>query len=135
MSLDGSKTAENLQAAFALESQSSCRSLYWADLAEGAGRGDIGMSLRATAETERGFALGSLDVLRRDEAAGGAALVGLRDALDAALSDEAARLADTYPGMARVARDEGFDEIAQWFEALAKAKHARAMARRLPGAD
>ena len=27
-----------------------------------------------------------------------------------------------YPGMARTAREEGFDEIADWFETLAKAK-------------
>ena len=27
-----------------------------------------------------------------------------------------------YPGMAKTARDEGFDEIADWFETLAKQK-------------
>ena len=27
-----------------------------------------------------------------------------------------------YPGMARTAREEGFDEIADWFETLAKAE-------------
>ena len=27
-----------------------------------------------------------------------------------------------YPGMARTAREEGFDEIADWFETLAKLK-------------
>ncbi|GIR69750.1 MAG: hypothetical protein CM15mP74_10010 [Halieaceae bacterium] len=30
-----------------------------------------------------------------------------------------------YPGMAKTARDEGFDEIADWFETLAKAERAR----------
>ena len=28
-----------------------------------------------------------------------------------------------YPGMAKTARDEGFDEIADWFETLAKAEN------------
>ena len=31
-----------------------------------------------------------------------------------------------YPGMAKTARDEGFDEIADWFETLAKAEKAHA---------
>ena len=31
-----------------------------------------------------------------------------------------------YPGMAKTARDEGFDEIADWFETLAKAERSRA---------
>jgi rubrerythrin len=29
-----------------------------------------------------------------------------------------------YPGMAKAARDEGFDEIADWFETLAKAERS-----------
>ena len=33
---------------------------------------------------------------------------------------------DMYPGMARTARDEGFDEIADWFETLAKAERSHA---------
>ena len=31
-----------------------------------------------------------------------------------------------YPGMAKTARDEGFDEIADWMETLAKAEHSHA---------
>jgi rubrerythrin len=31
-----------------------------------------------------------------------------------------------YPGMARDARDEGFDEIADWFDTLAKAERSHA---------
>jgi len=31
-----------------------------------------------------------------------------------------------YPGMARTAREEGFDEIADWFETLAKAEKSHA---------
>ena len=31
-----------------------------------------------------------------------------------------------YPGMAKPARDEGFDEIADWFETLAKAERSHA---------
>ena len=31
-----------------------------------------------------------------------------------------------YPSMARVAREEGFEEIAEWFETLAKAEKSHA---------
>ena len=31
-----------------------------------------------------------------------------------------------YPGMAKTARDEGFIEIADWFETLAKAEKSHA---------
>ncbi len=31
-----------------------------------------------------------------------------------------------YPGMAKVAREEGFEEIANWFETLAKAERSHA---------
>ena len=31
-----------------------------------------------------------------------------------------------YPGMAKQAREEGFDEIADWFETLAKAERSHA---------
>ena len=34
--------------------------------------------------------------------------------------------ADMYPGMAKTARDESFDEIADWFETLAKAERSHA---------
>ena len=31
-----------------------------------------------------------------------------------------------YPGMAKTAREEGFEEIADWFETLAKAEKSHA---------
>ncbi len=37
-----------------------------------------------------------------------------------------------YPGMAKSARDEGFDEIADWFETLAKAERSHATVSRKP---
>ncbi|MFL6548441.1 MAG: ferritin family protein, partial [Povalibacter sp.] len=33
---------------------------------------------------------------------------------------------DMYPGMAKAAREEGFSEIADWFETLAKAERSHA---------
>jgi len=46
--------------------------------------------------------------------------------LKAAVAGETHEYTDMYPGMAKTARDEGFDEIADWFETLAKAERSHA---------
>ena len=48
------------------------------------------------------------------------------DNLKAAIAGETHEYTDMYPGMARTAREEGFDEIADWFETLAKAEKTHA---------
>ncbi|MEJ2123501.1 MAG: rubrerythrin family protein, partial [Alphaproteobacteria bacterium] len=48
------------------------------------------------------------------------------DNLKAAVAGETHEYTDMYPGMARTAREEGFDEIADWFETLAKAERSHA---------
>ena len=58
-----------------------------------------------------------------------------RDNLKAAVAGETHEYTDMYPGMAKQARDEGFGEIADWFETLAKAErsHAGKFQRALEG--
>ena len=46
--------------------------------------------------------------------------------LETAIAGETHEYTDMYPGMAKSARDEGFDEIADWFETLAKAERSHA---------
>ena len=46
--------------------------------------------------------------------------------LESAVAGETHEYTDMYPGMAKTARDEGFDEIADWFETLAKAERSHA---------
>ena len=55
--------------------------------------------------------------------------------LKASIAGETHEYTDMYPGMAKTARDEGFDEIADWFETLAKAErsHANKFQRTLDG--
>ena len=48
------------------------------------------------------------------------------DNLAAAIAGETHEYTDMYPGMAKSAREEGFDEIADWFETLAKAERSHA---------
>ena len=52
------------------------------------------------------------------------------DNLKAAVAGETHEYTDMYPGMASTARDEGFDEIADWFETLAKAERSTPIASR-----
>ena len=51
---------------------------------------------------------------------------GTDDNLKAAIAGETHEYTDMYPGMAKTARDEGFDEIADWFETLGKAERSHA---------
>jgi len=127
MGLKGSKTEQNLKAAFARESQASRRYLYFANKADIEGQNDIAMLFRSTAEGETGHAHGHLEFLEQvGDPATGLPFGSTRDNLRAAVAGETHEYADMYPGMARTARDEGFDEIADWFETLAKAERSHA---------
>jgi rubrerythrin len=120
--LKGSKTEKNLKEAFAGESQANRRSLYFAQKADVEGYNDVAAVFRSTAEGETGRALGHLEFLEEvgDPATGEP--IGPTDKnLKAAIAGETREYTDMYPGMARVAREEGFDAIADWFETLAKA--------------
>ena len=46
--------------------------------------------------------------------------------LQAAIEGETYEYTQMYPGMAKTAREEGFDELAEWFETLAKAEKSHA---------
>ena len=125
--LKGSKTHENLKSAFAGESQANRRYLYFAKQADVEGRPDIAGLFRDTAEGETGHAHGHLDYLKRvGDPATGLPIGDSKLNLKAAVAGETHEYTDMYPGMARTARDENFDEIADWFETLAKAEKSHA---------
>ncbi len=136
MQLKGSKTEDNLKAAFAGESQANRRYLYFAQKADVEGHNDVSALFRSTAEGETGHAFGHLEFLEESgDPATGAPIGPTEDNLKAAVAGETHEYTDMYPGMARVAREEGFDEIADWFETLAKAEksHAGKFQRALDG--
>ena len=125
--LKGSKTETNLKAAFAGESQANRRYLYFANKADIEGQNDIAALFRSTAEGETGHAHGHLEYLETvGDPATGLPIGSSRQNLQAAVAGETHEYTDMYPGMARTARDEGFDEIADWFETLAKAERSHA---------
>jgi rubrerythrin len=125
--LKGTKTHENLKHAFAGESQANRRYLYFADKADVEGYPEIAGNFRDTAEGETGHAHGHMDYLKPagDPATGlpfGSTDLNLKSAIEG----ETYEYTQMYPGFARTAREEGFGEIADWFETLARAEKSHA---------
>ena len=127
MSLEGTQTHENLKAAFAGESQANRRYLYFAKVADVEGYPDIAGNFRDTAEGETGHAHGHLDYMKSTgDPATGLPIGETAENLAAAVAGETHEYTEMYPGMAKTAREEGFEEVADWFETLAKAEKAHA---------
>ena len=127
MSLKGTKTEENLKAAFAGESQANRRYLYFAQKADIEGYNDVATVFRSTAEGETGHAHGHLDYMQSTgDPATGLPIGETAENLAAAVAGETHEYTEMYPGMAKTAREEGFEEVADWFETLAKAEKAHA---------
>ena len=127
MPLKDSKTEQNLKDAFAGESQANRRYLYFASKADIEGYNDVSAVFRSTAEGETGHAHGHLEYLEQcGDPATGLPIGETADNLKAAIAGETYEYTDMYPGMAKDAREEGFDEVADWFETLAKAERSHA---------
>jgi rubrerythrin len=125
--LKGTKTHENLKEAFAGESQANRRYLYFAQKADVEGYPDVSALFRSVAEGETGHAFGHFDFLASagdpvtDQPVG-----ATDDNLRSAIHGETYEYTEMYPGFARTARDEGFTEIGEWLETLARAEKSHA---------
>lgn len=125
--LRGSKTEQNLKEAFAGESQANRRYLYFAAKADVEGYNDVSAVFRSTAEGETGHAHGHLEYLEAvGDPATGLPIGSTPENLESAIAGETYEYTDMYPGMAKTAREEGFEEVADWFETLAKAERSHA---------
>src|SRR5580765_6328373 len=125
--LKGSKTHTNLKEAFAGESQANRRYLYFAKVADVEGQPDVAGLFRDTAEGETGHAHGHLDYLKRvGDPATGEPIGDTVKNLKASIAGETYEYTQMYPGFAKTAREEGFEEIAEWFETLARAERSHA---------
>ena len=126
-SLKGTQTHANLKEAFAGDSQANRRYLWMAKVADVEGYPEIAGNFRDTAEGETGHAHGHLDYLRKvGDPATGLPIGDTEANLAAAVAGETHEYTDMYPGFAKTAREEGFDEVADWFETLAKAEKSHA---------
>jgi len=125
--LSGSKTLENLKHAFASESQANRRYLYFARRADIEGYPDAGGLFRDTSEAETAHAFGHLDFIKEvGDPVTGKPIGNTAKNLEAAVAGETYEYTEMYPGFAKTARDEGFVEIAEWFETLARAEKSHA---------
>lgn len=125
--LKGTKTHDNLKEAFAGESQANRRYLYFAKVADIEGYPEVAGLFKDTADGETGHAHGHLDELKKvGDPATDKPIGDTRKNLASAVAGETHEYETMYPGMAKTARDEGFDDIAEWFETLAKAEKSHA---------
>ena len=115
-----SVTIKNLEAAFAGESMAHIKYMYFAKICRAAGDIDSAKVFEETAAQEVQHAFGHLDLLYPADQMSPA------KALDMAIAGETYEYTEMYPGMARAARDEKFDSIAEWVETLAKAERSHA---------
>lgn len=117
--LAGSKTEENLKAAFAGESQANRRYLAFAQAARAAGSDDIAAVFEESAADETLHAHAHLAYL------GG--IGASQDNLKAALEGETYEKENMYPDFIATAEQEGFQEIAQYLKSVAgdEGRHAK----------
>ncbi len=122
-----SETLQNLKQAFAGEAQANRRYMYFAARADIEGKNDLAALFRSTAEGETGHAHGHMDFLSQvGDPVTDCPIGSSEENLISAIHGETHEYTDMYPHMARKAREEGFDEIADWFETLAKAERSHA---------
>jgi rubrerythrin len=125
--LKNSKTHANLKEAFAGESQANRRYLYFAQNADIEGYPDVAALFRSVAEGETGHAFGHFDFLAEvGDPVTDVPVGATTDNLKSAIEGETYEYTEMYPGFAKTARDEGLDQIAEWFETLARAEKSHA---------
>jgi rubrerythrin len=125
--LKGTQSLENLKAAFAGEAQANRRYLYFSRQADIEGYPDIGGLFRDTGEAETGHAFGHLDFLKEvGDPVTGVPIGTTEENLRSGIEGETYEYTEMYPGFAKTAREEGFEDLADWFETLAKAERSHA---------
>ena len=112
MELKGSKTERNLREAFAGETQARSKYDYFASVAKKEGYEQIAAIFQATANNEKEHAKMWFKAL--------SGIGTTAENLASAAAGENYEWTEMYPQFAREAREEGFEEIARLFEAVAK---------------
>jgi len=125
--LKGTKTEKNILTAFAGESQARNRYTYFASRAKNDGYVQISLAFEETANQEKEHAKRLFKLLEGGEteisAAFPAGVIGsTADNLKASAEGEHYEQTTMYPGFAKVAEEEGFNEIADIFRRIAVAE-------------
>ena len=116
--LKGTKTEQNLKTAFAGESQARVKYEYYASQAKKDGYEQMSEIFTETSGNEKEHAKLWFKFLH-----GGAVPSTVQNLKDAA-SGEHYEYSDMYPEFAKIAREEGFEEIALAFEGVSKVEEA-----------
>ena len=110
--LKGSKTWKNLEAAFAGEAQAFTKYLYYASKAKKDGYEQIGAFFEETAENEKEHGKIWFKILHDG------AVPDTTENLKDGIAGEDYETMEMYKKFAEVAREEGFEDIAQKFEGV-----------------
>lgn len=126
-SIKGSKTEVNLLTSFAGESQARNRYTYFASVAKNEGYPQISAIFEETADNEKEHAKRMFKFLEGGmveiKASYPAGKIGTTEEnLAEAAAGEHEEQADIYPGFAKIAREEGFEKVAEMYEAIAVAE-------------
>lgn len=123
--LEDSQTFENLKRAFFEEASLAYRYKFFATIAEFEGLEKLGVLFREMAEGGSMNVHGCLDFLRiaRDPSSD-IPLGGTQKNLESIRQTEIEHSSELYPEMARIAREEGFTDVASWFDTLEKLKRS-----------
>lgn len=113
MELKGSKTEQNLMTAFAGESQARNKYTYFASKAKKDGYQQIAAIFEETANNEKEHAKIWFKLLE------GGSIKSTIENLEAAANGENYEWTDMYAEFAKIAKEEGFDDIAKLFEGVA----------------
>lgn len=126
-SLRGSETERLLREEFARMSMERSRYLHFASKADMEGQTDAAALFRAAAEGTGTGARGCLEFLEESGDPETRMPFGrASECLKSAIAGETREWMEAAPALERAARREGFDEIADWVEMLAKARRLRA---------
>ena len=125
--LAGTETHANLLAAFARESETNRRYLWFAQQADIEGRPAAAAVFRSLAESETGHAHGHLEFLADvADPTSGLPIGDTDDNLHASIAAETFEHSEMYPSYAETARAEGFVQIADWLDTVAAAEKLHA---------
>ena len=127
MGLRGTQTEKNILTAFAGESQARNRYTYFASQAKKDGYAQISDIFTETADQEKEHAKRLFKLLEGGEVEVQAAfpagvIANTSENLKGSAAGENHEWTDMYPSFAKVARDEGFDDIAAIFDSIAVAE-------------
>lgn len=118
-----SLTYHNLKKAFEDEAKLYFRYKYFLSVSEYEGLEKISKMLRDFSESSIDNVQGNMDFLRNfKDPSSGVPLGNTSQNLASILQTEIEQSSDLYPQMAKIAREEGFSDVASWFDTLEKCK-------------